>query len=412
MYLLEDGKNIVFMIEGGVGKNLMATPVLKALKDEYPNSTIVVISPHIEVFDRLPFVDRAFKLGDNKYLYDDYIKKGSFINFNPYNTDWFRFRKKSVIKIWYDILGLRPADYEPRPIMKFSQKELEIALNIFNNLNTNFNKESNKKLIFTQYCGGNSAKFVDANGNPVVRQDNLRNANKAISEIADALKDDFLFLAMKRPEEEASKTPNIITLVEDVHYRIWGAIMNLCDGYLGIDSLGMHMAAAFDKPSFVLWGPTCKDNFGYHFKTKHYTGVCEANDLYCNKGIARDLNVLPCPCDNSCMNSLNIEAIKREIWDEFYEEKIDVQNEKIKQSEESEVNDLAAHWENKEETSKKLTPPEMPTRPERKRLYENENPQKRLKDINEKIDKEIEEKRARQMPHPAGCPCIKCNRVN
>lgn len=36
--------NIIFSIQGGMGKSIMATAVCKAIKKQYPDSTLIVVT--------------------------------------------------------------------------------------------------------------------------------------------------------------------------------------------------------------------------------------------------------------------------------------------------------------------------------------------------------------------------------
>jgi len=52
--------NIIFEINGGIGKNIMATAVCKAIKTQYPNDKLIVVTAYNDVFIYNPNVDRCF----------------------------------------------------------------------------------------------------------------------------------------------------------------------------------------------------------------------------------------------------------------------------------------------------------------------------------------------------------------
>ena len=47
------------------------------------------------------------------------------------------------------------------------------------------------------------------------------------------------------------------------HMRNWGAIIEAADYFLGVDSVGQHIAYAFGKPGSVIMGSTFAKNVSY-----------------------------------------------------------------------------------------------------------------------------------------------------
>ena len=62
-------------IEGGVGKHLAATAVIKAYKNAHPKRKIVVVSAFPEIFLKNKDVARFYRIGAVPYFYEDYILK-------------------------------------------------------------------------------------------------------------------------------------------------------------------------------------------------------------------------------------------------------------------------------------------------------------------------------------------------
>jgi ADP-heptose:LPS heptosyltransferase len=55
--------NIIFQINGGIGKCVMATAVCEAIKKQYPDCKLIVVSAYADAFTNSPFVDRALTFG-------------------------------------------------------------------------------------------------------------------------------------------------------------------------------------------------------------------------------------------------------------------------------------------------------------------------------------------------------------
>jgi hypothetical protein len=67
-------KNIIFQVNGGIGKSIMATAVCRAIKKAYPDYDLIVLTGYPEVFIGNPNVYRFYRSGMAPYLYEDFVK--------------------------------------------------------------------------------------------------------------------------------------------------------------------------------------------------------------------------------------------------------------------------------------------------------------------------------------------------
>ena len=51
--------NIIFGIDGGLGKSIMATAIVQAIKKKFKKSNLVVVTAYPDVFLNNPFVNRC-----------------------------------------------------------------------------------------------------------------------------------------------------------------------------------------------------------------------------------------------------------------------------------------------------------------------------------------------------------------
>lgn len=100
--------NIIFQINGGLGKSVMATAICKSIKFKYPNSKLIVITGYPDVFLNNPNVDRCFGFNQTKYFYKDYVENKDFIYFGqePYSTNDYVQNETHLIDIWCKIYDL------------------------------------------------------------------------------------------------------------------------------------------------------------------------------------------------------------------------------------------------------------------------------------------------------------------
>ena len=67
-------KFCVWYLEGGLGKNVAATALIKDVKEKYADRKLIMVVSYPEIFLNNPYVDRVYRVGMTSYFYDDYIK--------------------------------------------------------------------------------------------------------------------------------------------------------------------------------------------------------------------------------------------------------------------------------------------------------------------------------------------------
>ena len=137
-------KYIVWHIEGGLGKNIAATSLLKTLKEKHPERKIVIVASYPEIFLNLPSVYRVYRLGSTQYFYNDYIKNKDTIVFKhePYYETQHILKNKHLIANWCKILDIEYKNQSP--VLNF---------NIIHQINsTKWNRE--KPMLLIQTNGG------------------------------------------------------------------------------------------------------------------------------------------------------------------------------------------------------------------------------------------------------------------
>ena len=59
------------IVTGGIGRNIMATAVVKNLNTEFPEKDIIVVAGCPDVFLKNPNVKRIINIGQPYYFYED-----------------------------------------------------------------------------------------------------------------------------------------------------------------------------------------------------------------------------------------------------------------------------------------------------------------------------------------------------
>jgi hypothetical protein len=243
-------KFIIFHIDGGFGKNIAATAVCKAIKNNYPDYKLIVVASYPEAFINLQCIDRVFRTGVTPYFYDDYInnKDVKIFRQEPYFAESHILQNKHLIETWCDIFDIEYSGENPELV--FNKRELELAA-------ATFNVDFNRPIFVFQTNGGADSQphkysWSRDISNPVAQQ--------VVNNIQDALKDNAQIFHIRR-ENQLSLAKTIA--VSSNNRNLCGLIA-LSHKRLLIDSFGQHAAAALNKPSVVCWIANTPKVFGYN----------------------------------------------------------------------------------------------------------------------------------------------------
>ena len=242
----------VFHIEGGIGKNIVATNVARNIKKFHPDRELVVVSPYPEVFVHNPDVYRVYKTGMCPYFYEDYIKNKDTIVFKhePYNSNEVITRKSNLAKAWCKSLDL---EYDVnKPVLHFNQIEQQNALLLQQSYS------NGKPMVAVQINGGigSSPRHINFNW--------FRDLPpQYVQPIINKYKDIFTFIQIRANNQIQLENCTQV----DLSLREIFLLLSQCKTALTIDSVTQHVMATFQKPSLVCWVGNSPIVYGYSMHT-------------------------------------------------------------------------------------------------------------------------------------------------
>ncbi len=235
--------NIIFSINGGIGKCILSTAVCRAIKKQYPEDQLVVVSGYPEVFLNNPNVDRAFAFGNMSYFYQDYIEGKDFRVFahDPYvDTDYLR-QDEHLTETWCRMFNIKHDGTHPELFL--TEREITFFSNKFT---------SDKPILLLQTNGGaqgQELKYSWARDIP----------SSLVQDVINEYIQDYNIAHMRREDQIGydGTTP-----ISD-NFRALCVLIFISNKRLLMDSFGHHAAAALRKPSTVLWIANTPVVFGH-----------------------------------------------------------------------------------------------------------------------------------------------------
>jgi hypothetical protein len=235
---------VIFHIDGGCGKNIAATAVIKSIKAEYPDHKLVVVCAWPEVFIHNPNIHRVYRFGNIPYFYDDYIdKKDSVIlRMEPYHSGDLLYKKKSLTEIWCDVLNISCIDKKPEIFL--TERELLFTQNKL---------QKDGPILVVQSSGG-----AEQQGHPYSWSRDL--PPSFAQDVVNSVKDKFSkVLHIRRDNQPAIEG----TIQVSDNFRNLFCYIALSDKFLGIDSFMQHTCAALGKKATVGWISNSPIVFGH-----------------------------------------------------------------------------------------------------------------------------------------------------
>lgn len=244
----------VFNIEGGIGKHICSTAVVKAYKNNNPSTKIIVVCAWPEVYLGSKDVERVYRLGNVPYFYEDYIYKKDTVVFSqePYKQTSHIKKQKHLIISWCDMLGIEYNGEVPSLHMNMRETgylDPELAT-----------IPKQKPILLFQPFGGPGAQHQS---DPYSWARDMH--PQVAQEVVNRLKDFY----------------QIIHVCYDFHHQLTDVIryskvapkknlfniIRYADRCLFVDSSLQHAAAAMGKPATVVWVATQPEIFGYDIHT-------------------------------------------------------------------------------------------------------------------------------------------------
>ena len=246
-------KYVVFHVEGGLGKNVASTAVIKNIAEKYKDRKLIVMASFPEVFLNNPYVHRVYRLGMTPYFWDDYISGQDTIILRrePYFETSHIMQKTPLHETWHKMYEL-PYNKEkdlPELYMNMIQSEMPIT----------WNRQRPILLLHT-----NGGPLMD--GAPIYAWS--RDMPRYVAEsIVQQFGQQYHIIQIVKHASQAIQSPMVEVVDRTMsNFELFSLVRASAKRVL-IDSCLQHAAAAYKLPSTVLWIGTHPEMFGYTMHT-------------------------------------------------------------------------------------------------------------------------------------------------
>ena len=251
-------KTIIY-IEGGAGRVIAAIPALLKYHRLNPNRDWNIIIP---AWDNLlwsipELQDRTYG-ADTKGLWDNIVSKADeILTPEPYRLPAYFCQEISLVE-GFDREINHTTDHSDLgiPKMQFNKAEEKWAVNTIADVRQA--QQKSKTIIIQPFGRGATLDRAD-----VVDTASRSLSTDAYISLVKKLAARYNMVFFGEPQFQIVTDTYSIKLPNTTDLRMWAALIECADYFVGVDSVGQHMARATNTPGTVIFGSTFPINTSY-----------------------------------------------------------------------------------------------------------------------------------------------------
>jgi hypothetical protein len=253
-------KDTTFIISGGAGRVICAIPALEKYHRLNPNDDFnVIVHGWESLLWSHPILQHRTIGVAQKGTFDNVIRSTRVVSPEPYQVHGFYNQKLHLAEAFDEIIN-QTDDHSDLNYncLHLSRVEIEGAKALLEKYKSE--KKSRRSVAFQPYGSG-----VDMINHQPIDRSNRSLLQEHSTRLIQEMSKSAVVLNASHPKFRDKKDTLSVSFDDpqaDYLRRLMGLIYH-CDLFVGVDSLGHHIARAFDKPSIVFMGGTCDENYAY-----------------------------------------------------------------------------------------------------------------------------------------------------
>ena len=256
--------NKVFWIDGGAGRVVAAIPALIKYGKLNPDANWSVL---VAGFDFLywgipELQDRTYGL-DTKGVFDNVVSKADVVvTPEPYRNPSYWRQEISLSQAFdREINGVTDHSDLGLPVFYFNKQETMVSKKTIEELKQR--QQKSKTIVFQPFGRGAQPTQQNQNGQTTdVNDDESRSLSAtAYLSLAKKLSLKYNLIFFGEPQFQLAQDTFASNYTCDL--RQWASLIKESDYFVGVDSVGQHMARAVGTPGTVIFGSTFPINTSY-----------------------------------------------------------------------------------------------------------------------------------------------------
>jgi len=248
-----------FFINGGAGRVLCSIPAFERYAEDSGDSDFVIVCEGgMDLYRGHPVLqNKAYEVW-HKGLFNEHLKDKDLVTLEPYRINAYFNQECSLAQAFdIEINGLDEPRELPKPTLKLSKQEMVTGYQTIQEMKAGLKKD---KIVIVQPFGRSITPMGDFMIDPTSRSFEVQN----IVNIIDQLRVKYGVCVMSELPLPLTKNPDHqVAMPKEPNLRLWASMIASADHFLGCDSLGQHLAKAFDKTATVVTGSTIPINISY-----------------------------------------------------------------------------------------------------------------------------------------------------
>lgn len=256
--------NTTFVIDGGAGRVVTAIPALEKYAINNPDDDFRVLTAAWEsLYWSHPLLqNKTFNI-NQKGAFDLHMKDRKIVHPEPYHSNGYYNQKKHLVEAFDEIIN-ETNDHSDldKPNIYITQQESLAAQNIINEARKKTGKQ--RVIVFQPY--GSGMKVV--NDRPFDDSYRSLDVDFALKLVYNLSKNNTVIYFGEKDLYHPGDSYSINLFDHGNDLRMFTSVIANCDYFIGVDSVGQHIARAFNIPGTVILGSTFEQNVSYqnHFK--------------------------------------------------------------------------------------------------------------------------------------------------
>jgi ADP-heptose:LPS heptosyltransferase len=253
-----------FILDGGAGRLITAIPALEKYAINNPQDDFRVLTAAWEsLYWCHPLLQAKTFNVNQKGAFDFHMKDRRLVHPEPYMlNDYYNQRIHLIEAFDREINQTDSHEDLDKPNLYLSRTETSKAREVIKQLRESQNKR--RVIVVQPYGSGMAAR----DGKPSDATHRSLDVDFYLQLAYRLSKNNIVIFFGEKEFFHPVDRYSINFFDSNPDMRMYMTLISECDYFLGVDSVGQHMARAFNKPGMVILGSTFEENVSYpeHFK--------------------------------------------------------------------------------------------------------------------------------------------------